>query len=268
MADWNRFTRLGNVVDRRGMKSGGLGIVGVLAVVGISTLFGVNPLVILGELEQQGMLAPTGTQENTQEFAGTDAYEDFSGRVLGSIDAYWEQHVEGYEPAALVLFRDRTTSSCGGAVSVVGPHYCPLDRQIYLDERFFDELQSRFGAEGGDVAEAYVIAHEVGHHLQNLLGLIPDNPSAEESISTELTADCLAGAWLGSLQSQGIYEDGEISEAINAASAVGDDNIQQRTEGTIQPESWTHGSSAQREQSVQLGFRNHDNPEVCLDGRA
>ncbi len=149
---------------------------------------------------------------------------------------------------------------------MVGPHYCPLDEHIYLDERFFDELQARFGATGGDVAEAYVIAHEVGHHVQNVLGLLSNRESAEASVRTELTADCLAGAWLGSLQSQGVFEENEILEAVDAAGAVGDDNIQQRTEGTIQPETWTHGSSADRKQSVMLGFQNSGNPSVCTAG--
>jgi len=178
MANWNRITRQGNVQDRRGMAAGGLGIVGTIAFIGISMLLGVNPADVLGQLEQQGALGPTTTGEQTQEFAGTDAYEEFSQQVLGSLDGYWEQHVEGYTPATLVLFRDRTSSSCGGAMTLVGPHYCPLDQYIYLDERFFEQLQAQLGAQGGDVAEAYVIGHEVGHHVQNVLGLLSDAQSA------------------------------------------------------------------------------------------
>ncbi len=264
MADWGRLNRQGNVVDRRGIAGGGIGVVGTLVVVGISMLLGVNPLELLGAIEQQGVLPPTGTEEQSQEFAGVDAYEDFSRRALGSLDAYWEGHVNNYRSATLVLFRDRTTSSCGGAVSMAGPHYCPLDEHIYLDERFFDELEGKLGATGGDVAEAYVIAHEVGHHVQNVLGLISDNGSAEASIRTELTADCLAGAWLGSLQSEGIFEENEILEAVDAAGAVGDDNIQRRTQGTVQPETWTHGSGEERKDSVMLGYRNAGDPSVCM----
>ena len=262
MADWNRITRQGNVEDRRGMRTGGLGILGVIAVLGIGTLLGADPLELLGALERQGALAPAGSQEESGAFEGVDAYDDFSGRVLGSIDAYWEARIDGYEPAKLVLFRDATTSSCGGASSLAGPHYCPLDRNIYLDERFFEELETELGARGGDVAQAYVIAHEAGHHVQNLLGLISDDGS---SVQTELTADCLAGAWLGSLQSEGIYEGSEISEALDAAQAVGDDNIQRRTQGTVRPETWTHGSSEERERSVMRGFDHPDDPSVCLD---
>ncbi len=264
MANWNRITQHGNVVDRRGAAIGGLGIVGTLAVLGIGMLFGVDPLELLGQLDQQGVL-DTGAVQNTGEFEGVDAYEDFSGRVLGSIDAYWSGHIDGYEPATLVLFRERTSSSCGGAVSMAGPHYCPLDRNIYLDERFFEELETRLGAAGGDVAEAYVIAHEAGHHVQNLLGMISENESASASIETELAADCLGGAWLGSLRSEGVFEENEIREAVDAAAAVGDDNIQRRTEGVVQPETWTHGSSAERTEAVLLGYGSADDPSVCFD---
>jgi predicted metalloprotease len=263
MANWNNLTREGNVQDRRGMAAGGLGIIGTLAVVGISLFLGVDPMQLLGQLDQQGLLAPS-TQQNTQEFEGNDSYEQFSKRVLGSLDGYWEQNVENYSPATLVLFRGRTNSSCGGALSAVGPHYCPLDGNIYLDETFFEELETQFGAKGGDVAQAYVIAHEEGHHIQNLLGLLSEDESSQHSIQTELTADCLGGAWLGSLQSQNIYEPNEIMEAVDAASAVGDDNIQERTQGTVQPETWTHGSSEQRKQSLMKGYQNFEDPSVCI----
>lgn len=247
------------------MKTGGIGIFGVIAVVGISTLLGMNPLDILGQLEQQGALAPLGTQENTREFEGEDAYERFGKQVTGSLDGYWMQFVDGYKPATLVLFRDRTSSACGGALSMAGPHYCPVDENIYLDERFFDELKDELGATGGDVAQAYVIAHEAGHHVQNILGRISGDGSSEESIATELTADCFAGAWLGSLQSENIFEENEILEAVDAAGAVGDDNIQRRTEGTVRPETWTHGSAEQRRASVMRGYRNFQDPSACLE---
>jgi uncharacterized protein len=263
MANWNRIDRQGTVVDRRGMAAGGLGVVGTLAIVGISLLMGVDPAELMGQLEGQVALPDTG--EQSEEFAGVDAYEDFSRRVLGSLDAYWEERVTGYEPATLVLFRDRTTSACGGAVSLAGPHYCPLDGNIYLDERFFEELRAEFGAGGGDVAEAYVIAHEAGHHVQNLLGMLDAHRSAEASIATELTADCLAGSWLGSLRSEHIFEENEILEAVDAASAVGDDNIQRRTQGTVQPETWTHGSSAERKQAVMRGYGNAGDPSACIE---
>jgi len=264
MANWNRFTRQGNVVDRRGMGAGGLGLVGTILVVGLGLFFGADPLALLTELERQGALT-TGAPQNAAEFEGVDDYEKFAGLVLGSLDAYWEGRVEEYAPATLVLFRDRTSSSCGGAYDVAGPHYCPPDQTIYLDERFFEQLKAEYGAEGGDVAEAYVIAHEAGHHIQNLLGMLSGNESAEASVQTELTADCLAGAWLGSIADQGVYEQDEITEALDAASAVGDDNIQARTQGTVQPETWTHGSSEARQRAVLLGYQNSADPSSCLE---
>lgn len=245
------------------MGAGGLGIVGTLVVVGISLALGVDPLALLTQLEQQGALS-TGTPQNAAEFEGVDDYERFAGLVLGSLDGYWEQRVQDYSPATLVLFRDRTSSSCGGAYDVVGPHYCPPDQTIYLDERFFDQLKSEYGAEGGDIAEAYVLAHEAGHHVQNLLNLLSDDQSPEASVEAELTADCLAGAWLGAVGAQGVFEENELSEALDAAAAVGDDNIQARTQGTIQPETWTHGSSEERERAVMLGYQNSEDPTVCI----
>jgi predicted metalloprotease len=146
---------------------------------------------------------------------------------------------------------------------MVGPHYCPLDSKIYLDETFFAQLQTRLGAQGGDVAEAYVMAHEVGHHVQNELGILNVSEDNEGSIATELQADCFAGLWLGSLKSEGILEEGEIREALDAASTVGDDNIQQRTQGEIQPESWTHGSSEERVQWFTAGY-NGAGMESCM----
>jgi predicted metalloprotease len=187
-----------------------------------------------------------------------DAYEEFAATVLGSANAYWSTTLaaEGatYEEPQLVLFRGSTQSACGGAAAVAGPHYCPLDERIYLDETFFAELAARFGADAGDVAQAYVIAHEVGHHVQHELGLLGGERGNEASIETELVADCLAGSWLGTLTS--VLEEGEIREALSAASAVGDDNIQEQTSGTVRPESWTHGSSAERTAALLTGYRD------------
>jgi predicted metalloprotease len=266
MANWDRLTRQGNVTDRRGAAAGGLGVVGVIIVVGISMLTGADPLATLSQLEQQGMLTTGASPQNAQQFEGMDDYERFSSLVVGSLDAYWEQHAPGYTPAKLVLFRDATSSGCGGASTYAGPHYCPVDATIYLDERFFEQLSGEFGAQGGDVAQAYVIAHEAGHHVQDIMNRLPDDESSEASIATELAADCLAGAWLGSPEMRDIYEQNEIYEALDAASAVGDDNIQKRTQGTVQPESWTHGSSAERKQSLMRGYESSDDPSVCLNG--
>jgi predicted metalloprotease len=203
----------------------------------------------------------------TSQYDGVDNYERFASSVLGSNDALWrsafERSGKTYQAPKLVLFRDATSSACGGATSDVGPHYCNIDQTIYLDERFFDELTERFGARGGDVAEGYVIAHEVGHHLQDELGtltsvhsLMQRNPErqSELSVALELQADCYAGIWAGVMQGQGIIEPDEISQALDAASAVGDDRIQKKITGHVNPETWTHGSSADRKKWFTTGY--------------
>jgi len=172
----------------------------------------------------------------------------------------------------LVLFTGSTNSACGGATSAIGPHYCPPDQTIYIDLDFFAVLQRDFGAQGGDFAEAYVIAHEVGHHVQNLLGISDEvrslsqqNPDEANSLSVklELQADCLAGNWANSIFQRGnVLEPGDIEEGLDAAEAVGDDRIQEKALGRIEPESWTHGSSEQRVRWFTTGYETGD-PEAC-----
>lgn len=262
MANWKNLSNLGNVVDRRGI-GGGVGIIGILLAVGLTYLTGGDVLSTLFQLGinevQHGQL----TTEERAQFEGFDEYEEFSALVLGSVDQYWSDQNVTYSPPTLVLFRGQTTSACGGASSYSGPHYCPIDQTIYLDETFFDQLTSRYGARGGDVAEAYVIAHEVGHHVQNLNNQLGNRQTNEQSVNVELTADCYAGLWAGSIADQNIFEPNEIIEAIDAAGAVGDDNIQQRSSGTIMPESWTHGSSEQRKTAFLTGYENPNNANVC-----
>lgn len=258
MARWDRILSRGNVEDRRSFAPavGGLSITGIALVVLFSVITGTDPGDILGQLQQ--LPAEQGAPRDAQEFAGEDSYEVFASTVLGSNNDHWrmvfEQANQSYTEPKLVLFRTATESGCGSATSQVGPHYCPLDGVIYLDETFFAELTSRLGAQGGDVAEAYVIAHEVGHHVQNQLGIMEDierrrsmgEDSNELSIQLELQADCFAGLWAHSIRDQQVFEQGEIQEAMDAASAVGDDRIQEKVTGQINPESWTHGSSADR----------------------
>lgn len=272
MARWNKLQTRGRVQDRRGTTTrlaGGIGTIGILVAIGFAALGeGDIALEILNQLQQQPQSqVQTGTQ--SAEFAGEDAYEQFASTVLGSNNDLWQQLFTDnnlqYSPPTLVLFRGATNSACGGAVSQVGPHYCPVDATIYLDETFFNELQSRFGAKGGDVAEAYVIAHEVGHHVQNLLGINEEVQAAKVngsqdanklSINLELQADCLAGLWANSISTAGVFEQDEILEAIDAAEAVGDDSIQEKTTGVVQTESWTHGSSQQRKDWFNRGYES------------
>ncbi len=254
MANWGTLTSRGDVEDRRGMAP----VVGGASLTGIALLLLFNYLNggDLGDVLNQLQSVPQSSYsqpQDTQQYEGQDSYEVFASTVLGSNNDMWtqvfnQQH-KTYAPPKLVLFRAATQSGCGTATSEVGPHYCPIDQTIYLDETFFDELTSRFGAQGGDVAQAYVISHEVGHHAQNELGILDktlNSGSNEESIKTELQADCFAGLWANSIKDRQVLEPGEIKEALDAASAVGDDRIQQKVEGYVNPETWTHGSSEQR----------------------
>jgi len=279
MARWERLGTRGNVQDRRGlggagMAVGGLGGIGLIIFLLISLLGGGSGM---GDVMGQLVPAPSQTGEQPDEFQGADDYEVFASTVLGSTDEMWSGIFEGsgltYPLPTLVLFRGSTTSACGGASSSVGPHYCPLDETIYLDETFFDELTSRLGAEGGDVAEAYVIAHEVGHHVQKRLGIMDQVQTMqsqassqaeanEVSVRLELQADCFAGLWAYSIRDLGVFLPGEINEAIDAAAAVGDDRIQQSVTGQVNPERWTHGSSEQRVDWFTNGFETGD-PSAC-----
>lgn len=264
MADWSKIGSRGNVEDRRAMGPaafGGLGIGGLVLLVVFNLLGGASPEDLLYQLEN----IPIEPQQNInkQEFEGEDNYEVFASKVLGSNNGMWanlfSRMGRTYTEPKLVLFRGATESRCGNASSQVGPHYCPNDNTIYLDETFFDELTTRFGAKGGDVAEAYVISHEVAHHVQNELGIMEEvhaSNSNEQAIKLELQADCFAGLWANSIKEQGIFEPGEIHEAIDAAAAVGDDRIQERATGYVNPETWTHGSSEQRVAWFDTGYNS------------
>ncbi len=278
MARWDKIRHRGNVQDRRGMRpakvAGGIGGIGILLVIAVGIMGGEQEAYqVYDVLSQINQNSTQYTEEGTQssEFAGEDSYEVFASTVLGSNNYYWDRLFKSgdaqYVEPTLVLFRGSTESACGGATSAIGPHYCPTDETIYLDETFFDELQRRFGAKGGDVAEAYVIAHEVGHHVQTRLGtstqvrkLQQKNPSKANdlSVSLELQADCYAGLWANSIRDQGVFGRNEISEAIDAAEAVGDDRIQESVNGRINPESWTHGSSADRKKWFNIGYETGD----------
>lgn len=270
MAKWDKIKSRGSVTDRRGMAAsgiGGLGVIGVVVILAINLLGGGN-IDLNSVLRQLQTVQPQSTnQVQPEEFKGSDDYEVFASTVIGSNNDVWEQVFENsgnsYQPPELVLFRGSTNSGCGLATSSVGPHYCQANSTIYLDETFFDVLTSKFGADGGDVAEAYVIAHEVGHHVQNELGTLSRSQESNESaISVELQADCFAGVWAYSLKDQGIFGIGEFNEAIDAAAAVGDDRIQEKIQGRVNPESWTHGSSEDRKKWLQVGYDTGD-PAAC-----
>lgn len=254
MANWNRILTRGNVEDRRRFSPvvGTISLGTVALIIAFNILTGGNINTILKDLS--GVSTNTGQVQNANTINEQDSYKDFASTVIGSANDIWEQKFKEngleYVNPKLVLFRNATNSGCGLADSRMGPHYCPEDQTIYLDETFFDVLVQKLGAKGGDVAQAYVMAHEVGHHAQKLLGSL----EKQNSIAIELQADCFAGIWANSLKDKQVFEPGEINEAMDAASAVGDDRVQKATEGRVNPENWTHGSSSQRVSWFTKGF--------------
>lgn len=183
----------------------------------------------------------------------------FVGFVFDDIQKMWRNQLRDYRGARLVLFRRGVRSACGTASTAVGPFYCQLDNKVYIDLSFYDELRRKFGAPG-DFAQAYVIAHEVGHHVQNLHRLL--GKGERGSVQVELQADCLAGAWAKDAGARGLLETGDIDEALNAAAQIGDDTLQKKAQGHVQPEKFTHGSAAQRRAAFSKGFDG--GPSVCM----
>jgi uncharacterized protein len=291
----------GNIEDRRGdgglgggggfglpIGSGGLGI-GTIVVLGIvGWALGIDPSVLIGGAEilsgagQPQVQAPPSTARRTgkpQDEAGR-----FVNRVLSSTDDRWKevfaQDGRTYRPPVLVLYRGQTRAQCGGAAqSAMGPFYCPADQKVYLDTSFFDQIATRFrgcdvGSKSCQFSQAYVIAHEVGHHVQNLLGILPKAQQAQSragnraeanhiQVQVELQADCLAGVWAKReneyLRNQGklpMIEPGDVEAALRTAAAIGDDTLQRRSQGYVVPDSFTHGSSAQRQRWFEAGFRS------------
>jgi predicted metalloprotease len=270
----------GQITDRRGIGGrgvavGGGGAIGLILLLAY-TLLGGNPN-DLGPLLQPGAVTgPGSTALATDCKTGQDANARDDCRILGyvnSVQKFWTDQFassgETYEPVNTVLFTDATDTGCGTASAATGPFYCPTDRLVYLDLGFFDELRTQLGAQGGPLAEGYVIAHEYGHHVQDLLGTLGgDNGAAgaqSQSVRTELQADCFAGVWANHAASTGFLQpvtDAQIADALDAAAAVGDDRIQQETSGQVNPDTWTHGSAAQRQKWFTTGDQTGD-PSAC-----
>jgi predicted metalloprotease len=257
---WKGRRESGNVVDQRSIGGKSLGIGGLLIGAVIYYFMGGNPLVYLAE--NAGSVSTSTSSGATQSAteSGHDDQKSFVSVVLADTEETWSEEFRNvsqqYQAPQLILFRNSTRSGCGSAGSETGPFYCPRDQRVYLDLSFFDELHHSLGA-AGDTAAAYVVAHEVGHHVQNLLGLYGAAEGAnsnQKSVAVELQADCLAGVWAAHENKNNFIEPGDIEEAMTAASAVGDDRLQERSGRGVRPESFTHGTSAQRVAAFRKGY--------------
>ena len=266
-----------NVEDRRGAGMGAgrgrLGIGGIVIALALGYFFGIDPSALMGMLDQ-GM--PTAASVPAGKPPADDEMARFVSKVLSSTEDTWRdvfrQSGREYEDPKLVLFTGATPTACGTGQSAMGPFYCPGDRKVYIDLAFYRDLRERFEAPG-EFAQAYVIAHEVGHHVQHLLGIsdrvraargrVGEAQANALSVKLELQADCFAGVWGRSADTmKRLLEPGEIEQALNAAAAIGDDRLQQQSRGVVVPESFTHGSSEQRVRWFKRGFESGD-PKVC-----
>lgn len=299
---WRGRQRSSNIEDRRGQAGGGFsfpgrsslggrgggiriptggggsrggigGIIGIVVVLGIIWLVsGQNPLDMLTSGQSS---APTSSASRPLPAEGEDDLADFVGVVVKETEDLWTEVFaasgQDYPEPSVVLFTDRVNSGCGVADAAVGPFYCPMDSKVYIDLSFYDQLHREFGAPG-DFAQAYVLAHEVGHHIQNLTGVLPEFNQRRQAMSqeqanaysvrVELQADCYAGVWANYAGQQNLLESGDIEEALNAANQIGDDTLQKRMQGFAVPKTFNHGTSAQRKAWFERGFRS-GNPGDC-----
>ncbi len=269
---WRGGRQSGNVSDQRGGGGGGMmfkgGIGTVVVVIVISLIMGKNPLSLLQEINGGGGLNNT---QQTTDWVPTPEEEElatFVKVVVGSTEDVWHAQLQNYREAKLILFTGGIQSACGNATSSTGPFYCSEDETVYIDLSFYEDLKNRFNAPG-DFAQAYVIAHEVGHHVQHTLGItdkvhamrsqLSEEAYNKLSVKLELQADFFAGVWAHYANNENIkIEEGDFEEAINAAGAIGDDRIQKQSQGYVTPESFTHGTSEQRVRWFTKGFKTGD----------
>jgi len=272
---WRGQRESGNVEDVRGMSGRGMALggggCGTLIIVILALIFGVDPQQLLNMSPEQQQTAPAPQQRSTNQ--QTDEMSKFVRVVLASTEDTWndilpKQARVRYREPKLQIFTNRVNSACGRATAATGPFYCPGDEKVYIDLAFYQELKTQFKAPG-DFAQAYVIAHEIGHHLQTILGTSAKVDEAQArarnqaeankySVALELQADCYAGVWGNYAQKKGLLESGDVEEGLRAAAAIGDDNIQNMSQGYVVPDSFTHGSSEQRVTWFKRGFQSGD----------
>jgi uncharacterized protein len=274
---WDGQRESDNIEDRRGMgpaRIGGLGLGGIVLVLAVSYFTGANPLTLINMLNGvQSMTESSAPPEPGTTGPSSDQLGKFASVVLADTETTWKALLgQRYEDPRMVLFSGAVQSACGTTSSAIGPFYCPGDHKLYVDLSFFNEMSQRLGAPG-DFAQAYVIAHEVGHHVQNLLGIaenvnrlqrqVSETEHNALSVRMELQADCFAGVWgHHAKQERNLIEPGDFEEGLRAAAAIGDDRLQKISRGYVQPESWTHGSSEQRMTWLKRGLETGD-PNAC-----
>ncbi|MBX3186467.1 MAG: zinc metallopeptidase [Labilithrix sp.] len=277
---WEEGHESPDVIDRRGRGGGGMG--GIVALLpfllrsrgGVIVLLALLAFVALSSLGKWSGLFGASDEVQTSSVRSDDKKAQFVAFVLDDVQDTWKKEFAArgatYRNAKLVMFTDATPTACGQGQAATGPFYCPADERVYIDLSFYDELERRFGAKG-DFAQAYVIGHEIGHHVQNLLGVSEAVHAAKRSeqkgatgldVRLELQADCFAGVWAHATEQRGLLEAGDIDEALGAASAIGDDRMQRMAGRAVNPESWTHGSAAQRSRWFKKGFESGD-PASC-----
>jgi predicted metalloprotease len=275
---WKDRRRSSNIEDRRSAGRGTTlvgGGIGTIAIVLAALYFGIDPSVLLEGVQSVNVPSDAGTTAREQDFSDDPLADMVSVTVADTEDVWHAIFAESdrhYEEPVLVMFRGATRTACGVGQAYMGPFYCPADRKAYIDLDFYTELKNRFDAPG-DFAQAYVIAHEIGHHVQHLLGITEEVQASRErlsereanrmSVRLELQADCLAGVWANRTEQEHAFlEEGDVDEALNAASAIGDDRLQQRGGGGVSPDSFTHGTSEQRVRWFRLGLRSGE-PDRC-----
>jgi predicted metalloprotease len=274
--EWREFGQSSNVEDRRGAGSalgrGGLGIGTVIILGLLSWALGIDPRLLIGGAELVHSMRQGAETHTVQPGPPSDSMGRFVSAILAGTENVWsevlpQQKGIAYRKPVLVLYSGQTPSACGGAMAAMGPFYCPRDQKVYLDTSFFDDMRRRLGG-GGDFAYAYVIAHEIGHHVQNLLGILPRVQAAQQrafsrgdanalSVRVELMADCLAGVWAANAERRYQFlQPGDLEAAVRTAQAIGDDRLQKAAQGYAVPDSFTHGTSQQRVQWLSVGLKS------------